>query len=119
MPVCSYLVMPDPGMADELEQRLAAIPGCDVASAENTPLLVLVTDTAGLEEERLLQERLEQVTGIRALVLTFGEVDPDTPVADPLAAARGGGRRLPVVDPELARPILENCGHAAAQDTDD
>lgn len=100
MPVCSYLVVPEPGASGSVAQRLSALPGCDVARAENRDLLLLVTDTPGPEEDAELRETLETMKGIQALVLSFGEIDPETSQRDPLA--RDGRRRnrpLPVVDP--------------------
>jgi nitrate reductase NapAB chaperone NapD len=100
MPVCSYLVVPQPGAADSVAQRLSDLPGCDVARAENRDVLLLVTDTPGPDEDARLREVLETMEGIQALVLSFGEIDPETSKGDPLA--RDGRRRrrpLAVVDP--------------------
>jgi nitrate reductase NapAB chaperone NapD len=100
MPVCSYLVIPQRGARDRLAERLSALPGCDVVPARNRDLLLLVTDTADPREDRVLRERIEGLDDVRALVLSFGEVDPVTDEADPLRERSGkGGRGLPVVDP--------------------
>jgi nitrate reductase NapAB chaperone NapD len=103
MPICSYLVIPEEGSARELTRRLGALPGCDVTRAENRDVLLLVTDTPGPDEDRALRETVEGMEGIHALVLAFGEIDPDTPQADPLADGRSKrrkrGRRLPVTNP--------------------
>lgn len=100
MPICSYLVIAETGAIDDLARRLEAVPGCDVARAENRDLLLLVTDTPGPDEDATLRGRLERMDGIHALVLAFGEIDPATPQGDPVATWRKGGRRrLPVVDP--------------------
>ena len=99
MAICGYLVFSETGAGPALAERLAALPGCDVVPAENRDLLLLVTDSQGADEEAALREKVEQVEGVSALVLTFGEVDPDTPLADPLAASREKGRRLPVFGP--------------------
>lgn len=85
MPICSYLVIPAEGATEGVRERLAGIPGCDVARAENRDVVILVTDTPGLEEEHELRSRLEAMEGIQALLMTFGEIDPDTDIADPLA----------------------------------
>ena len=103
MPICSYLVIPEDGALARVTDRLGALPGCDVVSAENRDVLILVTDTPGLEEEAALRRKVEALDGIQALLLTFGEIDPDTPIGDPVAvgdpAAVGEhGRRLPVVE---------------------
>jgi nitrate reductase NapAB chaperone NapD len=100
MPVCSYLVIPETGAVERLAARLAALPGCEVAPAENRDLLLLVTDTPDTETDRKLRRTVEDMEGIHALVLTFGEIDPETEEADTLAGRKGKRRRpFPVVDP--------------------
>ncbi len=90
MPICSYLVIPREGDADRVQGRLADLPKCEVVRARNRDVLILVTETGGLEEEEELRSSVEAMDGIQALLLTFGEIDPDTPLADPIAV---GGRR--------------------------
>ncbi len=85
MPICSYLVIPEAGAADRVRDRLAEMPGCEPVRAENRELVILVTDTPGLEEERELRSRIEAVGGVQALLMTFGEIDPETDLADPVA----------------------------------
>jgi nitrate reductase NapAB chaperone NapD len=91
MPICSYVVIPEPGAADSVEEALLAIPGCDIARAQNHDVLLLVTETPGLEEEATLRASIEAMPGIQALLLAFGEIDPETDLADPVAdlSARG------------------------------
>lgn len=106
MPICSYLVIPERGAAREVERCLGEIPGCDVVRARNRDLLILVTDTPGLEEESELREEVEDLEGIQALLLTFGEIDPETTVGDPVSVGRrpeAGPRPLPVVTREADR----------------
>jgi len=85
MPICSYLVIPRDGEAHRLRRRLARIPACEVVAAKNRDLLLLVTDTSGLEEEAALRSEIESVDGIEALLFTFGEIDPDADYADPVS----------------------------------
>jgi nitrate reductase NapAB chaperone NapD len=75
MPVFSYLVIPSAGEMASVRARLSALPGCDVAEAENRELLVLVTESADLAAEAALRQEVENIDGIRALVLTFGEIE--------------------------------------------
>jgi nitrate reductase NapAB chaperone NapD len=105
--ICSYLVIPVTGAADSLAARLAALPGCDVARAVNRDVLVLVTDTATAGEESALRDALARMDGIRTLVLTFGAVDPDSPV--PRRSPRRERRRaeLPVLEPADVRAIQD------------
>lgn len=76
MTTCSYLVIPMEGAAEALTEWLAALPGCEVARARNRDVLLLVTETPGPEEDEALRDVLERTNGVRALVLTFGELIP-------------------------------------------
>jgi len=98
MPICSYLVIPGPAGTRSLAPRLAALPGCEVVPAENAEVLILVTETDGSEADERLRREIESLEDVQALVLTFGEVDPDTTDPDPLGRNR---RRpgLPVLPP--------------------
>ncbi len=96
MPICSYLVISEDGASEHVAERLAALPGCDVVPAENRDVLILVTDTLGLEEEGALRRKVEALDGIQGLLLTFGEIDPDAAIGDPVAVGEHG-RRLPVL----------------------
>lgn len=95
MPVCSYLVLPAHGEADVVASRLAALPGCDVVRASNSDVLILVTDTGTADEELALREEIAASSGIQAMVLTFGEVEPGgeggAAGEPPAAAARDEG----------------------------
>lgn len=88
MPICSYLVIPREGDVDRVYDRLAGLAECEVVRAENRDVLILVTETEGLEEEEELRSSVEATDGIQALLLTFGEIDPDTPQGDPIAVGR-------------------------------
>lgn len=100
MPICSYVVIPARGTSHGLAARLAALPGCDVAPAENADLLLLVTETDGPEADERLRSEIEGMEEVDALVLTFGEVDPDSPQADPTRASRRRPPGLPVLNGE-------------------
>ena len=54
MPVCGYVVVPQPTAKDATAAALSRLDGCDV----------------------------------QALLLTFGEIDPGTPVGDPVREGR-------------------------------
>jgi len=92
MPICSYLVIPEEGATDRVRADLAGIPECEVVRAENRDVLLLVTETPGLEEEDALRAAVEAMDGIQALLLTFGEIDPDADIADPIAVGRARRR---------------------------
>jgi nitrate reductase NapAB chaperone NapD len=82
MPICSYLVFPVEGEAQTVAADLASLPGCEVDVAENRDVLILVTESEGAEEERELRRGVERTAGIRAIVLTFGNLDTDSRSAD-------------------------------------
>jgi nitrate reductase NapAB chaperone NapD len=88
MPICSYLVIPQRGSKGRVRERLSRLRGCDVVAAGNRDVLILVTETESLEEESDLRARVEAIDGIQALMLTFGEIDPDAPIADPIATRK-------------------------------
>lgn len=75
MAICSYLVIPEPGEAPAVRERLEAMPGCEVVPADNRDILLLVTDTADRGAEDALRDRIEELAGIQALLQTFREVE--------------------------------------------
>lgn len=96
MPICSYVVIPGAEGAKPLAERLERVPGCEVVQATNAEVLLLVTETATPREDEDLRRVLEGVPGIQAMLMAFGEVDPDTTERDPLG--KRGRRNLPVLD---------------------
>jgi len=54
--------------------------------------------------------------GIRALVLAFGEIDGDAPVADRAARGRDRRRALPVAEPDAVRSMLDAAFVPTARD---
>ena len=83
MPICSYVVVPMPGTAQSTQAALSEIQGCQVVPAENRDVLLLVTETDSSEEDRVLRNRLYDVPGIQALLMTFGEVQAQITREDP------------------------------------
>jgi nitrate reductase NapAB chaperone NapD len=77
MPICSYLVVPAADRTAAVMAELGALPGCHVERADQHDLIALVTDTASPAEEKALRSRLERVEDIYAMVLTFGELEPE------------------------------------------
>jgi nitrate reductase NapAB chaperone NapD len=88
MPVCGYVVLPRPGALEDAARDLRRIEGCEVFPAENDDLLLLVTESDSVQDDQELRQRVNGVPGIQALLLTFGEIDPDTPMGDPVREAR-------------------------------
>jgi nitrate reductase NapAB chaperone NapD len=78
----SFLVHTRPGYRDSLTTVLRCEDGCDVYPAENTDLIVLVTDHATRDEEERFDERLAAMDGIASVALVSGFRD-DAPVEEP------------------------------------
>lgn len=107
MAVQSYLVFPEPGCGQRALRRLATIPGCEAVLADDTRLILLVTESDTPNDERRLRAAIDEVGEIQCMVMTFGEIDPDTDVDDPVAEfrkerkPRAGGVALPTVPHEV------------------
>ena len=78
MPVFSYIAYPVKGAKDKLLEDLTALDDCDVLSAENEEILVLVTDTPNEEKEKSLKEKLKRLKSLESLGMTFGHTDEQT-----------------------------------------
>ncbi len=87
MPICSYIVFPQPGKKEQLARALDAVPGCETQQAEKDELLLLLTETLSKSEEKALQDRLEGMGDIQCLVLSFGALDEESTESTEAAAA--------------------------------
>ncbi len=76
MAICSYLVHTDDDPA-RLAERLRALPGCDALPSTNRKLVVLVTETGSAADDEELRRRVTSLPGVKSLVMTFGEMDPE------------------------------------------
>ena len=74
MPIKSYLAYPVHGQRDELSSQLSSLTGCEVHSAANAELLILVTDTSTSEEEESLWENLQELPSLDRLDLVSGHL---------------------------------------------
>lgn len=74
VPVCSYLVYPEIGKEVNLMTEFQAMPECDASLSEDKKMIILVTESDNLEEEKELQEKLKNIKDINCLVLSFGQV---------------------------------------------
>ena len=72
MPICSYLVFPQPGQVQRVTDQLDRLPECMTNQAEGGELLMLLTATESELEEKALQKRLDGLEDIQCMVLTFG-----------------------------------------------
>lgn len=102
MPVCGYVLIPGADRGAEVCERLSGMDGCEVVPALNSDLILLVTTTPDPAADRDLRGRLEALPGVDALLLTFGEIDPDTPMGDPVVEAR------------VARPSTTSSPHESS-----
>ena len=75
MPVFSYLAYPVSGSKEQLFDDLTALDFCEVTSAENRDVLILVTDTPDEDSEKKLQEKLKTIKSLESLGMTFGHTD--------------------------------------------
>jgi nitrate reductase NapAB chaperone NapD len=75
MPVFSYLAYPAEGKKEALLHDLEALEYCEVLSAENEEVLILVTDTPDEEKETELQKKLKQLKSLESLAMTFGHTN--------------------------------------------
>ena len=74
MVICSYVLIAAPHCADELARRIRALPGCDVVSARNRDMLLVVTEAEDPASDSSLRDRIAAMDGVRSLSLAFGEV---------------------------------------------
>ncbi len=72
MPIKSYLVHPIEGERDKLIETLSSIDECEVTSAENKDLLILVTETFDENQESMLKQKLDALTNIKVITLVSG-----------------------------------------------
>lgn len=73
MIIQSYLAFARDASIAELSRQLLNIDGCEVYPAENDQnVLVLVTEAADDQEQKRLEARLEQVSGLGCLALVGG-----------------------------------------------
>ena len=78
MPICSYLVYPAAGKADELVETLNAIPECEARKSDNRDLMILMTDTPDDRREKTLQEQLKTIPSIQCMAMTFGAMEEES-----------------------------------------
>lgn len=73
MIIQSYLAFAGDASIAELSRQLLNIDGCEVYPAENDRnVLVLVTEAADEHEQKRLEARLEEVSGLGCLALVGG-----------------------------------------------
>lgn len=72
MPVKSYLAHPHKGEKEALKSALLKLKFCEVITAKNEDLLIVVTETENNEEDSLLKEKMEAIKSLKMLVMVSG-----------------------------------------------
>lgn len=72
MPIKSYLVHPMDGQKEQLIQKLEKIPFCELNPSTNEDIIVLVTDTSSIAEEKELEKKFEAISEIKNMALVSG-----------------------------------------------
>lgn len=69
MPIKSYIAIPNSGQKEILRKELSKIKGCEITSAENKDVLVVVTETSSEAEDKKLFKRLNEMKPLQLLTL--------------------------------------------------
>lgn len=72
MPVKSYLAQAFNGQKEALVQAMAKLPHCERYPAENEDIVVVVTDTRNEQEDKFLQDVLNELPELKNLSLVSG-----------------------------------------------
>ncbi len=72
MVIKSYLAHAVKGKKQELLEALNKLNQCQVTSAENEDIIVLVTDTSDDNEDEILKEKIESILSLKMLSLVSG-----------------------------------------------
>jgi nitrate reductase NapAB chaperone NapD len=70
--VQSYLLMPASGCKESVRAAASRVAGCEVISAANRDVLVLVSTTETAEQQRQVESQLEKLDGLDCLALVSG-----------------------------------------------
>ena len=72
MPIKSYLAHPIDGKKETLINALNALGSCEVVPSKNEELLILITDTETVEEDKKLKESIDALDSLKMLSLVSG-----------------------------------------------
>lgn len=75
MPIFSFLAYPEKEMKNELIQALSQMPYCEVQPSENEDVIILLTDTPDEETNKILINKIKELTCLQSLSMTFGHTD--------------------------------------------
>jgi nitrate reductase NapAB chaperone NapD len=77
MPTCSYVLFPYDDQKESLTESLQEMSKCEVQPAENEDAVLLVTETEDMDGQKEIENKLNDISSIRMLAQTFGEIVPD------------------------------------------
>ena len=72
MAIKSYLIYPQQGKKESLLSKLASMNACSIIPSTSHDIIVLVTDTKAVAEEKALEEQLNSLTDIKNRALVAG-----------------------------------------------
>ena len=78
MPIKSYIVYPFTGRKNSLTKEINSLKNCEVIPSENEDVLVVITDTLTIEEDKILKETLDALENLKMISLVSGFNTPKT-----------------------------------------
>ncbi len=72
MPIKSYLAHPIDGKKEALIHALQSLDNCEVIPSENEELIIVVTDTLTIEEDKILKEKIDAIDSLKMVSLVSG-----------------------------------------------
>ena len=72
MPIKSYLAHPVDGKKNALIHALNTLDNCEVIPSENEELLIVLTDTLTIEEDKNLKETIDALDSLKMISLVSG-----------------------------------------------
>lgn len=76
VPTCSYVVFAKTGQKEELVEELSSIPEAELQPAEQENVVLLLTETRDMDDQKRLEDRLDEVESIQVIAQSFGEIVP-------------------------------------------
>jgi nitrate reductase NapAB chaperone NapD len=78
MPIKSYLAYPFNGKKDSLVKEIISLEHCEVIPSENEDIIVVVTDTLTIEEDKKLKDTIDALEHLKMISLVSGFNTPKT-----------------------------------------
>ena len=72
MPIKSYLAHPYSRKKNELSEAISCLSHCEVIPAQNENILIVVTETETMDEEKFLKSKLETIKSLKLLTMVSG-----------------------------------------------